>query len=230
MRSVVLVVLAAFTIGVASARSAGWDRAAAGSNPEALNSPSQNPTAQAPAAQAPAPPRTYSLDGQLVSQYRIVRRAIVTAADRMPADAYGFRPTAEMRTFGEAVEHSAATARGMCSVMLGRRPVDGAGDSTAPRPALAKPEVIKLVNAAFAVCDEYAATLKPETLDETYEATATLPDGTRTPILSARAGLFANMTSHTNEMYGYLAVYLRLKGLVPPTSDARPGRRGGSSQ
>jgi len=241
MRSVVQVVTIVFAIGVAAVH--GVDRTghgAGGSNPPgrgtaaltpAAPSPApQSPTPQTPTAQTPAAPRTYPLDGQLVSQYRIVRRALGAIAERMPADAYSFRPTADMRTFGEAVEHAAVTARGMCSVILGRKSAVADGDGRAPKPTLAKPDVIKLVNEAFAVCDEYAATLKADTLGETYEATAVAPDGTRTPIQSSRAGLFANMTSHTNEMYGYLAVYLRLKGLVPPTSDPRPGGRGGVSR
>jgi hypothetical protein len=27
-----------------------------------------------------------------------------------------------------------------------------------------------------------------------------------------------NLVRHSNEMYGYMAVYLRLRGIVPPTS------------
>jgi hypothetical protein len=31
------------------------------------------------------------------------------------------------------------------------------------------------------------------------------------------------VVTHSSEEYGYMAVYLRLKGLVPPSSDAKEG-------
>lgn len=37
----------------------------------------------------------------------------------------------------------------------------------------------------------------------------------------SRLGLLAGMVSHSNEEYGYMAVYLRLKGVVPPSSERR---------
>jgi hypothetical protein len=82
---------------------------------------------------------------------------------------------------------------------------------------------------SFTMCDEYAKGLTVEKLGETYESTATLPDGQRRPLQSSRAGLFAHYLGHANEMYGYLSVYLRLKGIVPPSSEPRPARRGGAA-
>jgi hypothetical protein len=36
-----------------------------------------------------------------------------------------------------------------------------------------------------------------------------------------KMGLLVGMTSHSNEQYGYMAVYLRLKGLAPPSGESR---------
>jgi hypothetical protein len=39
----------------------------------------------------------------------------------------------------------------------------------------------------------------------------------------ARLSLFSLNTAHTDEHYGNMVTYLRLKGIVPPTSENRPG-------
>jgi hypothetical protein len=190
--------------------------------------------AQTP-AQTPAPsaPASLTLDVQLGSLYSSIRRSMLAAAEGMPAEHYAFRPVPEVRTFGEAIEHIARSNTGMCNNMLGRpRPADASGAAQPPASTPAKADLTKMLADSFALCDQYASTLKSNTLAETYEATRVGPDGTRSPVQLTRAGLFATLIAHNNEVYGYLAVYLRLKGIVPPTS-ATPARgrgRGGSGR
>jgi hypothetical protein len=38
----------------------------------------------------------------------------------------------------------------------------------------------------------------------------------------SKLGALIGNTTHDNEEYGYLAVYIRLKGEVPPSSQGRP--------
>jgi hypothetical protein len=179
--------------------------------------------------QAPAPnqpPPSNPMDAQMRSQYAVVKSLLTRLADKMPAEAYSFAPTPEMAPFVKRVAHVVAANYGFCANLVGKpNPKAGAKlEDTLTTKEMAMAALAE----SFAFCDEYAKGLTLEKLAENYEATATLADGQRRPIQSSRGGLFANYLGHANEMYGYLSVYLRLKGIVPPSSEPRPARgRGG---
>jgi len=179
-------------------------------------------------AQAPgpvAPPASITLDAQLRSQFGVAQRLLTKLADVMPADAYSFRPTPDVAPFAARIAHVASANFAMCATLLGQ-PNPKAGvdlektiaDKAAAQAALAE---------SFAFCGDYVKGLTPEHLGDTYTTTVVTPDGKRTPTPAARAGLFAYLVNHNNEMYGYLSMYLRLKGLVPPSSDSAGRGRGG---
>jgi hypothetical protein len=65
-------------------------------------------------------------------------------------------------------------------------------------------------------------------LNGTYTANSRGPDGAPTQVQVGIGGLMANLVAHQNEVYGYTAVYLRLKGIVPPSSAGSAGRGRGS--
>jgi hypothetical protein len=83
-----------------------------------------------------------------------------------------------------------------------------------------KAEFVKALADSFAFCDDAFASLT----DATAMQMVTRGRGQQT-----RAWVLADLIAHSNEMYGTAAVYLRAKGIVPPSTDeaaAARGRRG----
>ena len=157
--------------------------------------------AQTPSPAA-APPTHLSAAAQMQSQYNQIKSNLTKLADKMPDEGCAFTPVNETRTFAQGVGH-----------------VD------LEKTLATKADAKQALRESFAFCDEFMTHLSPESLAATY--TGTSVRGTeRTPIQIERGGLAGNLIAHNNEMYGYLAVYLRMKGLVPPSSEGRAGRGG----
>jgi hypothetical protein len=82
-----------------------------------------------------------------------------------------------------------------------------------------KAEFVKALADSFAFCDD---------------AFSGLTDQNRGQFMArgrgqmAREAILADLVAHSNEMYGYAAVYLRAKNVVPPSSDEQPARGGGA--
>ena len=176
-------------------------------------------------AQTPpsAQPARLDIAGQMQSQYGVIKSNLTKLADKMPDDAYAFKPTNEVRTFAQGVAHTAAGNFGMCANLTGK-PNPKAGVDL-EKTLTTKADAVSALRESFALCDDFMTHLSAEALSGTYKGTAVR--GTeRTPIEVERGGLASNLIAHNNEMYGYLAVYLRMKGLVPPSSEPRTGRGG----
>jgi len=83
-----------------------------------------------------------------------------------------------------------------------------------------KEESVKLLAEAFAFCDPYFAELKPDTrLDQRYSVVKTQRNGQPIELKISHIGTLATFLLHNAEQYGYLSVQLRLKGIVPPSSE-----------
>ena len=130
---------------------------------------------------------------------------LIKAAEKMPEEAYSFKPTPEMEAFGARMIHI-ANQIGTCSGMTGERKPNPAAGKTA------KADIVAGLKASFEACDAAWDNMNDATAMEMVAG----PRGTR----SARSSsaLIGN-TTHNTEMYGYISVYMRLKGVVPPTSD-----------
>ncbi len=142
-----------------------------------------------------------------LKQFYTVRKGdLLKAVDRMPAENYDFKPTPEMRSFGQLVAHIADAQMGFCSGAKGQPKRLNAASKTS------KADLVTALKASFDECDS--------ALESTTDATATQMIKTGT----AEHPKFWSLlyaTLHDNEEYGYLAVYLRLKSLVPPSTDSR---------
>jgi hypothetical protein len=180
-------------------------------------------TSAAPAASAPPALPPNQMDAQLRSQWATSRSLLTRLAAKMPDEGYAFQPTPDVRTFGASLVHAAAYAYGLCGTLSGqRRSIDGARLAEVHT---TKAQVTAFLDEALTFCNDFVSTVQLSTLLETYDSTFVRPDGTRTPLKSARGGLLSLLIAHNNEMYGYLSMYLRLKGVVPPSSEPRtPGR------
>jgi hypothetical protein len=204
---------AAITVAVLAAAPAAPLQAQAGAAP-------QSPP---PAAAAPADGRT-PMHANLAGQYRIVSTLLTRAADAMPEEHYGFQPTPDMRPFLGNITHAALSNYGFCANLRRTKPpVDLA---TFAASITTKAQAQKALADSIAFCSEFTSALTAPGPVETYTATRRLPDGTSSPVQVEVGGLLANLTAHQNEVYGYTAVYLRLKGIVPPSSAGRTAGRG----
>ena len=139
--------------------------------------------------------------------YTANKNNLIKAAEKMPEEAYSFKPTPEMQTFGERIVHI-ANQIGTCSSLTGERKPNPAAT------AYAKADVVAGLKASFAACDAAWDGMTNETAHEMIAGRG----GQQRSKISALIG----NTTHNTEMYGYISVYMRLKGVVPPTSDRGP--------
>lgn len=145
--------------------------------------------------------------------YGFNKRNVIAAAEKMPAADYGFKPTSEVRTFGEVLGHIVDVQNMACSAIKGE-----ANPSKEPteKTAKTKDDWVKAVKASFEYCDGAFNTLTDAKLIEKYK-------GSRGEYPKSNAASLA--VYHTSEHYGNLVVYLRLKGIVPPSSEPAPPQK-----
>jgi uncharacterized damage-inducible protein DinB len=159
--------------------------------------------AAAPQASTAAP----STADAIRQSYNIVKSNILKAADKMPDEGYDFKPTAEERSFGGWVAHVADAQTAGCSRVLGTPKTPGAASKTT------KADLGAALKDSFDTCDAAYAALTDANANDTVQSF-------RGP--TTRLASLAGNVGHDNECYGSMAVYLRLKGIVPPSSEPRP--------
>jgi uncharacterized damage-inducible protein DinB len=138
--------------------------------------------------------------------YTSVKNNLLKAAEKMPEENYGFKPTPEIRSFGQLIAHIADVQTRGCAAVKGEQKSANAGSKTA------KADLVAALKESFADCDS--------AYDSLTDATAT--NMIKTPRgQQSKLGALVRNTIHDNEEYGYIAVYMRLKGVVPPSSEGR---------
>lgn len=151
--------------------------------------------------------------------YGVAKRNILRGAEKMPAEDYAFRPTPEVRSFGQIVAHIADTQYLFCS--SARNEANPNGPNLAPgdasdvieRGMSGKAELVAALEAAFSYCDPVVEKL---TDAEWKELARVLGEDRQ------RATPLMLTIVHLWEHYGNMVTYLRLKGIVPPSSEQRP--------
>ena len=139
--------------------------------------------------------------------YALIKDSILRAADKMPAQDYSFRSTPPVRSFAEMIAHVADAQMRMCGVVKGESPAANAASKTT------KAELVIALKASFDYCD-------PVYQSMTDAAGAAKVRWALWDM--SKLGLLNWNISHDNEMYGIMGAFLRLKGLVPPSSEGRP--------
>jgi DinB superfamily len=168
------------------------------------------------AAQVPAG-QTIALSTAIQRGYAGVKQNLSEMAAKMPEGDYTFKPgpAPEMRTFGQLFAHVANAQFGSCAVAKGvANPNQG---KNLENELKTKAEFVKALADSFAFCDDAYSALTDQ------NATEMVKQGQNT---IARAALLANNVSHDNEMYGTGAVYMRAKGMVPPSTERANAARG----
>ena len=161
---------------------------------------------QAPAT--PPAPQTFTLSGNLIRGYQNLQRNLLEAAEKKPEANYSFKATPEVRPFGELIAHVALSQFGSCSTLKGE--AAGPHKEDKEDATRTKAELVALLKESSTYCDPLFTSLKDEDLTTLVKAGQN----------QVAKGLFLSGTNiHGNEMYGTMAVYLRLKGIVPPTTE-----------
>jgi len=136
------------------------------------------------------------------------RQLFTKAADQMSEEDYAFRPTPEVRTFGQVLAHVADANYEFCSLAKGeKQPVEDIEKTKTTRA-----EIRKALAESFDYCDGAYAGLT----DATALKTVTFMGKSR-PVL----GLLFFRSQHSSHHYGNVATYMRLRGKVPPSTAAR---------
>ena len=158
-------------------------------------------SAQGPAAQNPIAAGQKFL-------HTMIKANIIRSAEKMPEENYAFKPTPEVRSFGQLIAHVADAQYAFCSPVLGKsNPAPGIEKSKTT-----KADLVQAVKDAFAYCDA------------AYDG---LTDAQAAELVKffggdqAKVTVLAFNTAHNNEHYGNIVTYLRMKGLVPPSSEPR---------
>jgi ABC-type oligopeptide transport system substrate-binding subunit len=147
-----------------------------------------------------------TLSNEAKQAYHGIKNNLTKMAEKMPEENYSFKATPDVRTFGQLVAHVADAQAGTCSAVLGEQKAVGAGSKTS------KADLVAALKESFSICDA--------AYDALTDATASQVVKTRRGSRSKLGALVGNIT-HDNEEYGYMAVYMRLKGIVPPSSEGR---------
>lgn len=141
--------------------------------------------------------------------YNAVKNNLLKAADKMPEDGYSFKPTPEERSFGGWIAHVADAQTAGCSRATGSPKAPSAGSKTA------KADLVSALKDSFETCDAAYLALTDSNANDTVQSY-------RGP--TTRLAALVGNVIHDNECYGSMAVYLRLKGVVPPSSENMPRR------
>jgi uncharacterized damage-inducible protein DinB len=141
--------------------------------------------------------------------YSGVKGILLRSAEKMPEENYSFKPTDAVRSFGQILGHVADSQYGFCSVVLGEK-------NPAPKieqTKTSKADLIAALKDAFAYCDK--------AYDGMTDASGTQMvkffGGNDAP----KMGVLTVNSMHTVEHYGNLVTYLRMKNIVPPTSEPK---------
>ena len=160
-----------------------------------------------PQAAPPANPITASEKGL----YSFVSGAVIGAAQKMPEENYSFKPTPEVRSFGQLVGHVADASYMFCSQTLGEANPNKGIEKT----KTSKADLLAALKDAVAYCNK------------AFDSMTDAKGSQMVKLFNfdmAKLTVFSLNTAHTDEHYGNMVTYLRMKGVVPPTSENQPGQ------
>ena len=175
-------------------------------------------------AQAPAAPAAAQA-GQKIPLHEGLRRAynslkmnFTETAEKLPEADYNYRPSPDIRVFGAQVAHIANSQFNACAAARGEaNPMQG---KSVEQTATTRAEIIKALADSFAFCDPVFANLTDQSAVELVRQGANEV---------SRAGVLTNLLVHGNLEYGVLTVYLRTKGMVPPSTERGMRGRGAAA-
>ena len=160
-------------------------------------------------AQDTSAPIANPVSSTVKSQLTRFSKNMVAAAESMPAEKYGFKPSPEMNSFGHLVIHIVQSNNLLCSKISG---------AAAPDTKLAdtdgKDKLVAGLKASFDFCSTALANVDDSKLGESMTLFGNHP--------ASRAAALIALSDGWNDHYGAQAIYLRLNGILPPTAQPTP--------
>ena len=139
--------------------------------------------------------------------YTGIKNTLLKAADKMPEENYSFRTTPQVRTYGEMIGHIADIQMMLCGLAKGEQAKAVSAGKTS------KADLVAALKQSFDYCDGV------------YDSMTDASGATKVTMFGrqmTKLGVLNFNSMHDNEMYGTMVAYLRLKGIVPPSSEGRP--------
>ena len=171
--------------------------------------------------QAPAAPQgggqqggqTISLAEGLRRSYNNIKLNLTEAAQKFGEADYSYTPSKDIRVFGAQLAHVANSQFNACAAARGEKnPHQG---TNLEKTKTARADIVQALADSFAFCDPVFANLTDQSALELVQQGMNQV---------ARGSVLTNLIAHGNEEYGILTVYLRTKGIVPPSTER--GMRG----
>ena len=160
----------------------------------------------APAAEPAPAPGGAAVRADLIKDWERQKATLLAIADAMPEDKFGFKSTPAQRSYAEQIMHVATVNVDILKLVGGQAPPP----TFTAESAKTKADILKALGESY---DHGIALLNEQTdasITGTVEAAFLGP--------STRARVFWFLLGHSMDIYGQLAVYLRLNGIVPPAS------------
>jgi len=139
--------------------------------------------------------------------YGITKQVIMATAQDLDDTMYAYRPTDEVRTAGQILAHVADAQFSFCSAAAGE--ANPQGSTSFEQTATTKAAIVAALRQGFAYCDGVYA----RTTDANASRGVDFMTGP-----STTGGVLAFNSAHNYEHYGNLVTYMRLNGIVPPSS------------
>ena len=162
-------------------------------------------TATMLSAQTPATTDT-GYTATVRARWNAVKKNVAPSAQAMPEANYSYKPTPDVRSFGELIGHLANEHYLLCSPLKGEKNPQAGVDF---EKTTAKADLVKAIDDSIAYCDAAYAAVK----DDPKTIAPFSAEQRDTPFRV----MVLNVT-HDSEHYGNIVTYLRLKGIVPPSS------------
>ena len=159
-------------------------------------------------ASAPTPANPISVSQAKV--YTMLSGVVIAAAEKMPEENYSFRPTDSVRSFGQLVGHLADSQYYFCSSVSDESKPSGSVEKT----KTSKADLVSALKEAVAYCGRAYASMTDAKGSEMTKV--------MNMDMAKLAALGVN-TAHDYEHYGNMVTYMRIKGIVPPTSEKSAG-------
>jgi uncharacterized damage-inducible protein DinB len=141
--------------------------------------------------------------------YAIAKNDILGSVEKVPEDMWSYQPTKEVRTFAQLFAHVADGQYEFCGVASEGKVVSKDIEKT----QTTKAGITAALKEAFAYCDAAYAKMTDANAAEMVNLFG---------MKMTKLGAMDFNTAHTMEHYGNLVTYMRLKGIVPPSSTPRP--------
>jgi len=141
--------------------------------------------------------------------YGIAKNDITRSLDKVPESLWSYKPTPDVRSFGELFAHIADGQYEFCGVAAEGHSVS----KDVEKEKKTRADVSAALKEAFAYCDAAYAKMTDANAAEMVPFFG---------MKVTKLGIMDFNTAHTMEHYGNLVTYMRLKGIVPPSSEGRP--------